>query len=176
MSNPYTGMVASSLRKAQLILQSLEGGEGDGNPLMQSAQLEAALLQLWKAHRAFLAEQGHQLQLGFKPGGEPETAGKLQALVTVRGKYSAEVAELVGLEENPESWFAAMARCWLALWRPASGGSNQESAAGNGANTLIPLRQVDLISSVSLDRDNLRHWLQQLNQLVLRQREQSQEW
>lgn len=175
MSNPYTGTVASALRKAELLLQSLEAGEAESNPLQQSALLEGTLLQLWRAHRAFLAEQGHQLQLGFKPGGEPEAAHRLQELTAARGKFSAEVAELVGLEENPDSWFSAMARCWQGLWRPAGGGA-QESAANNGVQTLIPLRQLDTNFSASLDRESLRHWHRQLNELVARQRAQGQEW
>ncbi|WP_105104002.1 DUF6586 family protein [Microbulbifer pacificus] len=175
MSNPYTGMVASALRKTQLILQAQEVESVDGNRLLQSAQLEGALLQLWRAHRAFLAEQGHQLQLGFRPGGEPDTARKLQELVLARGKFSAEVTELVSLEENPDSWFSAMARCWAALWRPTSGG-DQTSATGGGVQALIPLRQMDSIPAAGLDLENLRHWLSQLDQLILRQRDQGREW
>lgn len=175
MSNPYTGLVASALRKSELMLHSLDASGVEHNALLQSALLEGALLQLWRAYRAFLAEQGHQLQLGFKPGGEPDTAIRLQELVGARGKYSAEVVELVGLEENPDSWFGAMARCWRGLWRPAAGGAQELSAAGS-VQSLIPLRQMDSSASASLDRESLRFWHRQLGELVARQRDQSREW
>ncbi|WOX05470.1 DUF6586 family protein [Microbulbifer pacificus] len=175
MSNPYTGIVVSALRKSELLLQSLEVREAESNPLLQAALLEGTLLQLWRAHRAFLAEQGHQLQLGFKPAGEPDTALRLQEMAAARGKFSAEVAELVGLEENPDSWFNAMARCWQGLWRPA-GGAQESGAANSGVRTLIPLRQLDSSFSASLDSESLRHWHRQLNELVVRQRAQGQEW
>ena len=121
MSNPYTGVVASALRKAQLTLHASEstGEAGSQQALLETALQEAALVQLWRAYKAFLAEQGHQLQLGFRPGGEPETAAALSQLVAARGKFSAEANELVNLAENPDSWFRAMESSWQALWQPA---------------------------------------------------------
>ena len=176
MSNPYTGLVASALRKSELILHSLDTADDESPPLLRSALLEGALLQLWRAYRAFLAEQGYQLQLGFRPGGEPDTAVRLQELVSARDKYSAEVAELLDLEENPESWFAAMAHCWRGLWRPTPGGGQESSPTASGVQSLIPLRQVDSSTPASLSVESLRFWQRQLGELVARQRAQSVEW
>ncbi|MBB5210574.1 DUF6586 family protein [Microbulbifer hydrolyticus] len=181
MSNPYTCAVASALRKAQLILHSLASPEGAGSQqaLYESAQHEAALLQLWRAYKAFLAEQGQQLQLGFGPGGEPETAHALAQLVSARGKFSAEVNELVSLAENPDSWFQSMAAAWQALWQPATGTAQQPAASAvdaAGGQSLIPLQQLDRRAPEPLGHEALEKWLRALNELVQRQRAHGEEW
>lgn len=178
MSNPYTGVVVSALRKCQLMLQPLDQIEAEHNPLLLSALHEGALLHLWRAYQAFLAEQGYELRLGFSPGGEPESAQALAKMATACDKLSAEVGELVNLEENPDSWFHAMACTWRGLWHPAGNGGDAESGSGS-VQTLIPVRQLDRTTSggpVVLDREQLQLWHQALTELVLRQRAQSQEW
>ncbi|WP_078085572.1 DUF6586 family protein [Microbulbifer mangrovi] len=180
MSNPYTGTVASALRRCQLILQSPEPEAEQGNPLSpealyESALCQGALLQLWRAYRAFLAEQGHQLQLGFGPGGEPETAHSLAQLVTARGKFSAEINELVSLAENPDSWFQGLEAAWRALWCPA-GGAGQSAADPSGVQSLIPVRQLDTRAPEALNRASLGKWFRALNELIQRQRAHGQEW
>lgn len=178
MSNPYTGAVASALRKAQLILHSPESSGEAGAPqaLQETALQEAALLQLWRAYRAFLAEQGHQLQLGFGPGGEPETATALATLVSARGKFSAEVNELVSLAENPDSWFQGMAAAWQALWLPAGGETQSGTVVSVEVQSLIPVQQLDRREPEPLSRKALTSWLNALNELVQRQRAHAQEW
>ncbi|WGL17265.1 hypothetical protein PVT68_02945 [Microbulbifer bruguierae] len=180
MSNPYTGLVAAALRKCQLLLNRLEA-EGSGDPLCQSALGEGALLQLWRGYRAFLAEQAHQLQLGVAPGREPESAGQLQQLVAQNGKFSAEIAELVSLAENPDSWYRQMDTAWRCLWHAPQAPSTRAQSAATGAavQTLIPVRQVDVSSgsgSSQLDAQSLREWHRALSELVQRQRAQGQEW
>ncbi|WP_066964051.1 DUF6586 family protein [Microbulbifer sp. Q7] len=177
MSNPYTGSVASALRKAQLILQAPVPGEAADSQqaLLESALQEAALMQLWRAYKAFLAEQGQQLQLGFRAGAEPDTAQALAQLVSARGKFSAEVNELVSLSENPESWFQGMQAAWEALWRPAGTEAAQSEGAA-GVQTLIPVQQLDRAAPEPLSRDLLMKWLRALNELVVRQRAHGQEW
>ncbi|WP_299593051.1 DUF6586 family protein [uncultured Microbulbifer sp.] len=181
MSNPYTGAVASALRKTQLILHSPDasGEAGSQQALLDTALQEAALVQLWRAYRAFLAEQGHQLQLGFRPGGEPETAQALAQLVAARGKFSAEVNELVSLGENPDSWFRSMELAWQALWRPAGGISMSPSDPGPGpgaVQSLIPVQQLDQTAAEPLSREALTSWLRAMNELVQRQRAHGEEW
>jgi len=179
MSNPYTGAVASALRKAQLLLQTPDSPAqaGSQQALRETALQEAALLQLWRAYKAFLAEQGHQLQLGFRAGGEPENAAALARLVSARGKFSAEVNELVSLAENPDSWYQGMAAAWQALWLPAGGAS--EAAGTESAaivQSLIPVQQLDRQVPQPLSREALSGWLQALSELVQRQRAHAQEW
>ena len=146
---------------------------------------EGALLQLWRGYRAFLGEQAHQLQLGLGAGALPESAQSLQGLVAARGKFSAEVGELVSLAENPDSWFFPMAAAWGGLWRsaaaagkPASDGAIPPSPPG--VQTLIPLRQLEASSNdvapVIVDADRLMAWLRALTELVQRQRVQGEEW
>ncbi|MCK7597326.1 hypothetical protein M0G74_08585 [Microbulbifer sp. CAU 1566] len=172
MSNPYTGTVASALRKCQILLQSLDERGSTENPLLQAALQEGALLQLWRAYRAFLGEQSHQLGLGT--GVVPESAAALQSLLTARGKFSADVGELVSLAENPDSWFYPMAVAWIGLWKlPTSAGQGPDGGAG--VQTLIPVRQLEDMP-VAVDPECLNRWLRGLTELVQRQRVQGEEW
>nr|WP_010130560.1 DUF6586 family protein [Microbulbifer agarilyticus] len=182
MSNPYTGTVASALRKAQLLLGDHQQA-ASGQPLLGTALREAALTQLWRAYRAFLAEQGHQLQLGFAVGAEPESAQALAALVSRRGKFSGDVTELVNLSEDPQSWLSGLCGAWAGLWQlsiSAPPGPAGALNAASGVESMIPVRQLDNPSAnpqdVSLTADNLRRWHQALVELIQRQRAQSQEW
>lgn len=186
MSNPYTGSVASALRKCQLLLIALEDEEVAATPpsqpaaLMRSATLESALMQLWRAYRAFLAEQAHQLSLGS----EPESAQALMKLAQASQKVSAEVGELVSLAENPDSWFRAFEQAWRALWRFSAqqeGSSGAQAAFGgqsgqSAVQNLIPTRQLAEASSGPLSAEQLQRWHSCLSELVVRQRAQGQEW
>ena len=143
--------------------------------------MEAAVLQLWRGYRGFLAEQGHQLQLGFAAGAEPATAQALAALVAQRGKFSGEANELVNLAENPDSWFAGLAVAWNKLWLlSASGPAGQAVPAKTGAaESIIPVRQLDAAETApdqALTRERVQQWYQALSELVQRQRAHSQEW
>ena len=183
MSNPYTGTVASALRKAQLLLQSC--AEAGDNPLLETALLESALVQLWRGYRAFLAEQGHQLQLGISAGAEPESAQALAALVSRRGKFSGEVTELVNLAEDPHSWLAGLSAAWSKLWVLSAAGSGVQATSGKSAGaveSMIPVRQLDGAAAVQevqaapITREGVQQWLQSLSELIQRQRSHSQEW
>ncbi|WP_226661922.1 DUF6586 family protein [Microbulbifer aggregans] len=173
MSNPYTGSVASALRKSQLLLESAAEGAGAQAPaLAETALLEGALLHLWRAYRAFLAEQAHQLGLG---GAEPESAQALMKLVEAGRKASAEVGELVGLMENPDSWLRSMDYAWRGLWRLSS----QASVARGGVpavQSLIPATELRDPAEDVLSARKITFWHRSLTELVDRQRAQGQEW
>ena len=184
MSNPYTGTVASALRKCQLLVSAAMDEEVAAMPpshpaaLMHAAGLEGALLQLWRAYRAFLAEQAHQLNLGA----EPESAKVLRNQALANQKVSAEVEELVGLAENPDSWFCQLEHAWRSLWRLSSQAGARSSverggAGGQGAvQDLIPSVQVADSSGGGLSAEQLARWHQNLSELIARQRAQGQEW
>ncbi|MFV8782457.1 DUF6586 family protein [Microbulbifer sp. SA54] len=175
MSNPYTGSVASALRKGQLLLEVVSGGaRADAPPLAETALLEGALLHLWRAYRAFLGEQAHQLGLGA----EPESARALKKLAEARQKTSAEIDELVGLEENPDSWLYGMAWAWKGLWRLSAQNplADVGKAGGAAAASLIPLAQLDEPRVDTLGAQKLTFWCRSLSELIARQRAQGQEW
>ena len=184
MSNPYTGTVASALRKCQLLVSAAMEEEVVAMPpshpavLMRTAGLEGALMQLWRAYRAFLAEQAHQLNLGV----EPDSAKALHSQALSNQKVSAEVEELVGLAENPESWFCQLEQAWRSLWRLSSqagarAGAKTVGAGEQGAvQNLIPSVQVAESSGGGLNAEQLARWHQNLSELVTRQRAQGQEW
>lgn len=178
MSNPYTGSVASALRKAQLLLDLLvdsAAGSAPAEGLSQAALQEGALLQLWRAYRAFLAEQAHQLGLRA----EPESAHGLLKMAETRQNASAEVRELASLAENRESWFSAMERAWHSLWRLSSGPGEAGGHKGvqvQSAVNLIPSTTLAEPAAAALDARGLRQWHRSLSELISRQRAQAQEW
>lgn len=162
MSNPYTGSVASALRKSELLLAMEHSSR-----LQESALLEAAVLQLWRAYRAFLAELAYQLQLNS----EPESAQALAERAGALGKTCSEAVELSELDADPDSWLAQLQAAWVHLWNfaPESG---QHKAAAN----LIPLQNLSATDPVALSDERLREWHSALSELVRRQRAQSEEW
>ncbi|WP_346839888.1 DUF6586 family protein [Microbulbifer sp. SAOS-129_SWC] len=161
MSNPYTGTVASALRKAELLLAA-----GGDTALQRAAQQEAAVLQLWRAYRAFLAELAYLLQLG--QGVEPESPQALDERARSQGKYCAAAVEMCELDRG-DGWLAQLQSAWVALWRFAG-----ESPRGGSAAQLIPLQ--DLSVAAELSDSQLREWHRALVELVQRHRAQAQEF
>ncbi|WP_250462521.1 DUF6586 family protein [Microbulbifer litoralis] len=162
MSNPYTGAVASALRKGELLL-SLE----QAAPLQQAAVLEAAVLHLWRAYRAFLAELAYQLQLNS----EPESAQALAERATALGKTCSEAVELSDLAADPDSWLSQLQAAWVQLWSFSA-----ESRPHTAADNLIPLQNLSAPQPAALTETRLRQWHAGLAELIRRQRAQSEEW
>lgn len=163
MSNPYTGAVASALRKSQLLL------EGESGPVLrQAAVQEGAVMQLWRAYRAFLCELAFQLQLGC----EPESASELKERAAARGTACAEAVELLELLGDSGSWLSQLQAAWLQLWK-FSGGRSE----GNGGNdNLIPLQNLSAAEIPALSEERLQVWRTALVELVRRQRAHMEEW
>ncbi|MFD1217781.1 DUF6586 family protein [Microbulbifer celer] len=175
MSNPYTGTVASAVRKSQLLLASastLQEASGAGNMLERQALIEGAVLQLWRAFRAFLAEQSHQLQLGV----EPETARDLGRYAEAANKVSAEVTELCNLADNPDSWVVALQSAWRGLLIPGQSPLTAAGAQRSSAVNLIPMAELRDDPAAALTAESVLEWQQALIELVTRQRAQGQEW
>ncbi|MBB3061459.1 DUF6586 family protein [Microbulbifer rhizosphaerae] len=163
MSNPYTGAVASALRKSQLLL------EGEGGPaLRQAAVQEGAMVQLWRAYRAFLCELAFQLQLGC----EPESASELKERAVARGMACAEAVELLELLGDPGSWLSQLQAAWLQLWKFSGG----RSEGNRGGDNLIPLQNLSTAEIPVLNEELLQTWRGALEELVRRQRAHMEEW
>ncbi|WP_445366174.1 DUF6586 family protein [Microbulbifer sp. ANSA001] len=156
MSNPFTGQVASALRKAQLLLQLTS----DVSPLQSAALEEAVVLQLWKAYRAFLVELSHQLQLGF----EPESLQMIADSLETQGRASNEVKELQQLNEQPDSWLNQLLQAWTLLM---SLPSNTE--VKREAPNLIPIHNVGR-EPVTITVQGLTQWHKSMVELIRRQR------
>ncbi|WP_299586387.1 DUF6586 family protein [uncultured Microbulbifer sp.] len=155
MSNPYTGLVTSALRKSQLLSTSHYD-----SPLHRLALEEGALLQLWKAYRAFLAELSQQLQLGFEAESLQVIGDSLQS----QGRASSEVRELQLLLSEPESWLSAMLCAWKQLLQLSLAEEVQ------GQENLIPTQNIAGPRPVTLSLEVLLEWHASLSELVRRQR------
>lgn len=169
MSNPYTGTVASALRKAELLLLS----EVEATALARTAFHEAVVLQLWRAYRAFLAELAHQLQLG--EGCEPESAQALAERAAASGKTCGEAVELQELGADGDSWLAGLQAAWVQLWN-FTGEAGPHYRGMETGGQLIPVANLSSPRDMELNSTLLREWHGALAGLVRRQRAQSQEW
>lgn len=156
MSNPHTGQVVSALRKTQLLLQL-----SSETPLQRVALEEAAVLQLWKAYRAFLAELSHQLQLGLESDSLQVIADSLES----QGRASIEVKELQQLSEEPCSWLSQLLQAWAQL---VSAPSNTKDKLDSP--NLIPLHNLAASELVTISDEVLLQWHASLSELVRRQR------
>lgn len=162
MTNPYTGAVASALRKCELLL-----GVEDSSPLQRSALQEAAVLQLWRAYRAFLAELAHQLQLGS----EPESPQALSERASAVGKSCGEALEMQELIRDPESWLARLQASWVQLWSFSAETDRQARPAN-----IIPVQNLSASGPAELEDGEIHAWHSALSELVRRQRAHSEEW
>ena len=118
----------------------------------QAALLEATLFHLVGAYRCYLQEMTDTQSTKFL------SAVELSAALRPSGNFE----ELLILERRPS---------WLS----------QLLAAYDEIITLLPKasRSIDVVLvdvTVSLDTENCREWLRQLQQLIDRQREHAQEW
>ncbi|AWF81840.1 hypothetical protein BTJ40_13955 [Microbulbifer sp. A4B17] len=157
MTNPYTIHVTSALRKSQLLLQ-----QPWDMPLQRDALEEAALMQLCKAYRAFLAEQATQLQLEF----EPESPQLIIDALRGQGRASAEANELSGLVSDPQSWLFHMLHAWKEQQKISVVAGDKKQQAN-----LIPLySDVAKPEFAPLSKELLFEWHRCLNELVVRQR------
>ncbi|MFA0811974.1 DUF6586 family protein [Microbulbifer epialgicus] len=156
MSNPYTGQVASALRKAQLLLQMT-----CETPLQRTALEEGVILQLWKAYKAFLAELSHQLQLDIEPESLQIIADSLEA----QGRASNEVKELQQLGSESDTWLSQL----LLIWSRLLSLSPSPEPIRKGAN-LIPLHNVASPVPLVVSAEVLQEWHAALSELVHRQR------
>ncbi|MCH9691830.1 MAG: hypothetical protein K0U59_07185 [Gammaproteobacteria bacterium] len=166
MNNPYTGVVEAILRKSQLLLDAA----GDKAPLLTEGLQEAVLIQLWRAYRGFLVEQACQLGLSD----DPQCARDLFQLTSAQGSSSAELGELLGLQEDDSSWLSAMEAAWGSLWQ-FSNGSMPRAKRQDWQAQLIPLREMVGAQPV-LTWEILHFWQRALTELIHRQRAQAQEW
>ncbi|AMX02645.1 DUF6586 family protein [Microbulbifer thermotolerans] len=163
MSNPYTGIVASSLRKAALLLETENAA-----PLARTALYEAVVLQLWRAYRAFLAELAFQLQLMT----EPESAQTLAECAQAAGKTCSQAVELQELLANRNSWLAQMQAAWRQLWHF----SQEKCGDRPQGDNLIPVQDISASAAPVLNDSLLWEWHGALGELVQRQRAQAEEW
>jgi len=79
---------------------------------------------------------------------------------------SPELAELVELFQQPESWLGSLERAYQALFLPP-----QAPAKAKVDPTLPLIEAVVLDEEAPLSREELESWRQQLKALVLRYRE-----
>jgi hypothetical protein len=156
MSNPYTGLVTSALRKSQLLATS-----SYDSSIQRMALEEGALLQLWKAYQAFLAELSHQLQLSF----EPESVQVILDGLHSQGRESLEVSELQLLLSEPGSWLSELLHAWNQLLRLPTL-AEEKGQAGN----LIPTHNIAGPVPIELSFEALLKWHKALSELILRQR------
>lgn len=162
MSNPYTGSVASALRKGQLLLET-----ESAVPLASAGLQEAVVLQLWRAYRAFLAELAFQMHLDS----EPESAQALAERARALGKTCGQAVELQELSADPDSWLARLQAAWVQLWSF----SVEKNGTRPQATNLIPLQNLSATGPVALSDGLLREWHSALSELVRRQRAQAEE-
>lgn len=162
-ANPYTGSVASALRKCQLLLET-----DCAATLARAAVHEAAVLQLWRAYRAFLAELAFQLHLDS----EPESAQALAERARAFDKTCGQAVELQELGADPDSWLARLQQAWVQLWSFSA----ESNGRGQQPANLIPLQNLSASGPVALSDGVLCEWHAALSELVRRQRAQAEEW
>ena len=153
----FAGLALDSLRKAEV------GDVVNAQALLQ-AEREAVLFHLYGAVLGLC----HEIAGYYKTAeaNAPRVELLLNATV-LQASPSPELAELVEIAQQPESWLARLLAAHAALFQPPQAPKTAK------VDPTLPL-----ITAVSvgeeqapLSRDELESWRQQLKQLVLRYRE-----
>lgn len=158
----YAGLALESLRKAQ------EGQAMNAQALVQ-AEREAALFHLYGAVLGLCHEIAGYYRL---PESNAPRVEQLLNKAVLQAAPSPELAELVELAEQPETWLAQLLSAYAELFQPPQAAKKVK---------IDP--RTALIEAVSLDqelppvaRETLEEWRQELSALARRFRESLSEW
>jgi hypothetical protein len=158
----YAGLSLESWRKAQ------EGQAMNALALVQ-AEREAALFHLYGALLGLCHEIAGYYRL---PDSNAPRVEQLLSKAVLEAAPSPELAELVELAQQPETWLAQLLSAYAELFQPP------QAAKKAKVDPATPL-----IEAVSLDqevpplaRETLEAWRQQLASLARRFRETLSEW
>ena len=154
----YAGLALESWRKAEQA-QSL-----NSLALIQ-AEREAALFHLYGALLGLCHEIGGYYRLPRAGALRAEQLLSREVLATIA---IPELAELVELAEQPETWLAQLLRAYADLFRPPVA---SKAPKGDVTQPLIQAVSLDEPEAPALSREELESWRQNLKRLVVRFRE-----
>lgn len=159
----YAGLALDSWRKAEA------GGSINAQALIQ-AEREAALFHLYGALLGLCHEIGGYYRLA------DADAPRVESILTpalLQAAPGPELAELVELVQQPETWLAQLLSAYNALFEPLNA---PKTAKLDPGLPLIQAVSLDLEEAPLLARAELEAWRQQLKGLAQRFREAMVEW
>lgn len=153
----FAGLCLENWRKAE------EGRAMNAQAQVQ-AEREAALFHLHGALLGLCHEITHYYRMP-NPGA-PDVAAILSSEV-LSASPSPELAELVELFQQPESWLGSLERAYQALFLPPQAPTKVK------VDPTLPLIEAVVLDEeeAPLSREELESWRQRLKALVLRYRE-----
>lgn len=174
MSNIYISRTNQKLLFAKLHLDYLKKAE-QGSGWSKHAQIEsfeeAVLFHLVSAYSSFLREIAEVYHL------DPEkisTRDELLAQMELQGMESPEVKEL-SLLAGSDSWLSQLLAAYRACWKAQA----KEHASHSGHASLSEIQVVQVNPDHSSDTEviaQLEGWMNNMRELVDRQREGLKEW
>lgn len=154
----FAGLALESLRKAEL-------GQAVNAQALLQAERETALFHLYGAVLGLCHEIAGYYH--FAEANAPRVDLLLNQLA-LQAAPSAEMAELMELAQQPETWLARLLDEHAALFLPPRA---PKTAKVDPTLPLIQAVSVDMEEQPPLTHAELESWRQQLKQLVLRFRE-----
>ena len=158
----YAGLALESWRKAE------EGRAMNAQGLVQ-AEREAALFHLYGALLSLCHEIAGYYRL---PERTAPRAEQLLSTTVLEAAPSPELAELVELAQQPETWLAQLLRAYAELFQPPQGENKSKVDPSTPLIQAVSLEQ----GEPQLARETLEEWRQQLKGLAQRFRESLTEW
>lgn len=154
----FAGLALESMGKAQ-VSQAM-----NAQGLVQ-AEREAAVFHLYGALLGLCQEIAGFYRL--TPSAEPRVEALL-AEPALRDLAIPEVAELLELAHNRETWLACLLRAYSGLYLPAQA---KKAPKGDVTQPLIQAINLDEPASPVLSREELEHWRHSLKDVVRRFRD-----
>ncbi|MEO4046370.1 DUF6586 family protein [Pseudomonas sp. CAU 1711] len=153
----FAGLALENLRKA-------EAGEAMNAQALMLAEREAALFHLYGALLGLCHEVAGYYRLA------EAYAPRVELLLNqdvLQASPTPELAELVEIARQPESWLARLLAAHAALFQPPQAPKTAKVDPGLPLIGAVSIEE----ESPALNSDELESWRQQLKQLVLRYRE-----
>ncbi|MFB9885661.1 DUF6586 family protein [Balneatrix alpica] len=174
MTHPYATRTNQKLYFARLHLEALtqaHSSQGWNKHALIESYHESIVAHLFGAYHALLREIAQSYKL---PPEQVRVADDLMALLESRGYEGPEYLYIQQLLADQNSWLSQLVRSYRACWRAQE---QREKASSSERLSEIHLVQVNPDHEEDGElQQQLQQWLGQLQQLVERCREQTQEW
>jgi hypothetical protein len=172
--NTHLSLVNQKLGFATAILAQIKSTSNIGkHKLLHQALCESILLHLYSAYLFYLRELAENNKVD-----NVGTISSLKTLTTLLGqieRHPSEVAELVNLTEQPNTWLSKLLSHYMEVFQSPLKPKEKKAFDSDNFIAIVDLsrREPDL---KELDPDLLSYWVSEFKLLIVRQRETGAEY
>jgi hypothetical protein len=172
--NTHLSLVNQKLGFATAILAQTNGTPNiKKHKLLHQALCESILLHLYSAYLFYLRELAENNKVD-----NAESVSSLKVLTTLLGqmeRHPSEVAELVNLTEQPNTWLSEFLRHYMGILQSPLKPKEKKAFDSDNFISVVDISQCEP-DLKELDPDLLDYWINEFKVLIVRQRETGAEY